>query len=190
MQSPAINDSDLLRIIDNQLARGVERAGTHLACRIGCTSCCIGPFPINALDAERLRKGLHTIAPERAEQLIMRARQAAAEIGGNWRDEQDVFERCAALPCPALDPDTGACELYEFRPIACRTYGPPVRIGDEDLPPCELCFRGGSPQEIEACRIEIEDDGIEEILLDALSDQEDTLVALAITAAADSPDAC
>ena len=58
-------------------------------------------------------------------------------------------------PCPALDPDTGACDLYAARPIACRTFGPPIRFAGEDLGVCELCFQGASDEQIAACAVEI-----------------------------------
>jgi hypothetical protein len=44
--------------------------------------------------------------------------------------------------CPALDPGSGACVLYDWRPLSCRTFGPPVRVAREDLPPCECASAG------------------------------------------------
>jgi Fe-S-cluster containining protein len=35
----------------------------------------------------------------------------------------DVLEPRRAVTCPLLDPATGACLVYDFRPVACRTYG-------------------------------------------------------------------
>jgi len=66
------------------------------------------------------------------------------------------FERHERLPCPALDPDTGCCDLYEARPLSCRTFGPPVRLDGEPLPPCILCFAGAPAQTVEACRITLD----------------------------------
>jgi hypothetical protein len=62
-------------------------------------------------------------------------------------------------------PGTGACDLYEARPLSCRAYGPPVRIGPEDLPPCRLCFVGAARREITRCRVEIDGAGLEDRLL-------------------------
>ena len=47
-------------------------------------------------------------------------------------------------PCPALDPETGTCDLYASRPITCRCFGPPVRCDSGALGICELCFDGAS----------------------------------------------
>jgi hypothetical protein len=51
-------DRDLIQILDAALAESVRKSGEWLVCRVGCTECCIGPFPINQLDARRLREGL------------------------------------------------------------------------------------------------------------------------------------
>ena len=64
-------------------------------------------------------------------------------------------EPCQRVTC---NPETGACVVYAWRPICCRTYGPSVRIGGDDLPPCPLCFKGASSEAIEAARRTIDVD--------------------------------
>src|SRR6185295_9625592 len=44
------DDRRLLRVVDDALADGYRLGGDHLACRVGCTECCIGPFPITLVD--------------------------------------------------------------------------------------------------------------------------------------------
>jgi Fe-S-cluster containining protein len=83
------------------------------------------------------------------------------------------FARHEAVPCPALDPASGGCDLYAWRPVTCRTYGPPVRAGGEDLPPCRLCFAGAAPAEVELCRVDVDPGRVEDALLDALGDDPD-----------------
>jgi Fe-S-cluster containining protein len=136
--------------------------------------------------------------PERARRLAGRARAQIPVLSegfpgdprtGALAPEEELedeaaaeafFSRHAALPCPALAPETGRCEVYEHRPIPCRTFGPPVRIGDADLPPCRLCFVGSSPDEVEACRAEPDPDGLEDRLLGRFGDAPDTLVAFVL----------
>jgi Fe-S-cluster containining protein len=177
----ARGDERLLRSVDGALEAGARRAGAWLACRVGCTECCIGPFPITWLDARRLADGLRELAardPERAAAVQKRA-QAAVRALRRWfpgdpatgrlnEDEaarQRFFDRHAARPCPALDARTGACELYAARPLGCRSYGPPLRVGGEDLPPCRLCFVGAGPRAIERSRVEIDGAATEDRLL-------------------------
>jgi Fe-S-cluster containining protein len=69
-------------------------------------------------------------------------------------------------PCPALDPDTGACDLYAARPMTCRTFGPPVRSGPEGaLGVCELCYHGASDKQIASCEMKPDPDNLEETLI-------------------------
>ncbi len=179
-------DRLLLKTVANELA---SRDRSRLACRPGCTPCCIGPFPINQLDAWRLRRGLQTLAaadPARAARVQERARDAVRRMGSEApAPGEDFWTRFQELPCPALDPETGACDLYDARPLTCRTYGPPVRIAGAGLPPCRLCLRNATPQQIEAARATIDPDGIEELLLTELENSGapagDTLIALALS---------
>ena len=163
-------DRRLLALVDAALDRARTEAGAHLVCQSGCTPCCFGPFAITQLDARRLREGLRALAetePERADAVRQRAASAVARqapafgaghagIFATEAEEERFYESFASDPCPALDPDSGACTVYASRPVACRTYGPPVRIGGDDLPPCPLCFKGAPSVEIEAARQTIE----------------------------------
>jgi Fe-S-cluster containining protein len=150
----------LVQIVDDALAESARKAGAWLACRPGCCQCCLGPFPISPLDAGRLRDGLAVLEsgdPARAARVRDRAKA--------WveNDEQ---------PCPALDPDAGTCDLYAWRPLTCRTFGPPVRCASGELAICELCFDGASPEEIEACVVELDVEA-----LDPTAGEETTVAA-------------
>jgi Fe-S-cluster containining protein len=164
-------EAELVQIVDAGMREAVERSGAHLACYRGCAVCCFGPFPITWLDAQRLQRGLTELDSadrDAAAAIRDRARAAVAsfadffpgDVGAGVLpesfDEADFAGHYANVACPALDPDSGACVLYEHRPIACRTYGPPLRLEGEDLPPCPLCFRHASAEEIECARVEVE----------------------------------
>src|SRR3974390_3190933 len=156
---PSSGDQKLIQIVDKALAQASRRSGKWLACRPGCTQCCIGVFPINQLDAVRLRRGLTELekrAPGGAEAVRQRARDAltrlrpefpgdpASGILDEGEEADRRFENFANdEPCPVLDPETGMCELYDSRPMTCRVFGPPVR-SEDGLGVCELCFQGAS----------------------------------------------
>ena len=77
-------DGRLLAAVDLTMAEAVRRCGALIACRPGCIECCIGPFPISALDAERLSRGLAQLSrrdPARAEAVRERAGMSAALPG-------------------------------------------------------------------------------------------------------------
>lgn len=188
-------DAALLQIVDAALAESARRCGPWLVCRPGCTPCCLGPFAITALDVRRLQRGLADLSardPDRAARVRERGREAVArlsprypgdrETGKLWRDAE-AGDRFAALaedePCPALDPDTGTCDLYAARPITCRTFGPPVRFGEGSVAVCELCFQGASDQQIADCEVDVDPGGLEAQLLDELGGDE-TIVAFAL----------
>lgn len=201
-------DATLLRRVDTALAAGVRRAGDRLACRLGCTECCIGPFPITQLDARRLADGLrelHDREPRRAAAIRRRARVALRALrhgfpgdsrSGRLNEDEAArerfLERHAAQPCPVLDPKTGACELYAARPLTCRSYGPPLRVGREDQPPCRLCFVGAGDREIERCRVALDPGGLEDRLLQRLWREgepaaSETLIACALAGDPERP---
>ncbi|MCS6952398.1 MAG: YkgJ family cysteine cluster protein [Bryobacterales bacterium] len=193
-------DELLLRVLSEALEEAARRAGPRLACRIGCIECCIGPFPITLLDAWRLRNALRDLAardPERAARIRRRALDSLARLApdfpGDLRSgilhpdataEEAFATRHESEPCPLLEPESGACELYDARPVSCRTFGPPVRLAGENLPPCRLCFQDSPAEEIEACRVEIDPDGVEEALLleleQAVETRGETIVAFAL----------
>src|SRR6202451_4788639 len=142
----AVNDRTLVQIVDSALADSARRSGKWLVCRPGCTQCCVGVFTINQLDAARLREGLAQLedsAPERARRVRERAREAVSRLSRDFPGDptsglldegEDAEQRFAEFaneePCPALDPATGLCELYESRALYCRVFGPPVRSED------------------------------------------------------------
>ena len=193
-------DQKLIQIVDSALADAARRSGAWLACRLGCTQCCIGPFPINQLDALRLRRGLadlEQLAPERAASVRQRARESVARLSREFPGdpltgilhegeaaEQQFANFANDEPCPALDPQTGACELYAARPITCHVFGPPVR-SEDGLGVCELCFQGASDEEIAACEMIPDPDDLESRLLAELEKKTaargNTIIAFCLT---------
>ncbi len=198
-------DQQLVQIIDSALADTARRSGASLVCKLGCTQCCIGPFAINQLDVLRLQEGLAELEatdPNRAAQVRERARASVASLAADFPgnpatgilDEGDAaearFETFANdEPCPVLDPQTGACDLYSSRPMTCRVFGPPVR-SDNGLGVCELCYHGASDEQIAACEMEVDPDGVEQVLLEDLERTSGrrgrTIVAFALGLQADS----
>jgi Fe-S-cluster containining protein len=156
-------------------------------------------FAINQLDAHRLREGLADLeltAPDRAREVRERARKSAVRLAADFPgnpatgllDEGAIAEERFAdfandEPCPALDPETGNCELYEARPMTCRTFGPPVR-SEDGLGVCELCYHGASDEEIASCEMVPDPDDLESALLQQLERtagvRGETIVAFAL----------
>jgi Fe-S-cluster containining protein len=164
-------DQQLIQIVDVAMAEAARKGGDWVVCRRGCCECCLGVFPIAQADAVRLRDGLRELErtdPARAAEVSRRSRAAvgrytadfpgdlATGILGDDPDSQQRFDSFADDdPCPALDPETGACDLYAWRPMTCRTFGAAIRLNEDSVDICELCYRGATDEEIIACEVEL-----------------------------------
>lgn len=198
-------DAELVQIVDAALADAARRAGGWLACRLGCTQCCHGAFAISALDALRLETGMNALRaakPDLAAHIEARAQAWIEEFGpefpgrletgvlGDSDSERERFEDFANdAPCPALDPSTGGCDVYAWRPMTCRVFGPPVRMASgaadvEALGHCELCFVGAEESEVTACEMPVPYDLEAELLKESadgeLGGASETVVAFAL----------
>jgi Fe-S-cluster containining protein len=158
--------TDLFPILDAALASTTERSGNWLACRPGCHQCCVGVFAISQLDAEQLREGLALADPAVSQRIRARVAASQARLVADFpgdpttgllftepQHEEAFADFANDEPCPVLDPETGTCDLYAFRPVQCRTFGPPVRDVDDQLTVCELCFVDAPAEEIERCEM-------------------------------------
>ncbi len=141
------------------MAEAVRLGGAWIACRPGCCECCIGPFPISPSDAARLREGLSRLDSSTAQCVRDRAADYIASIQSY--DEDGLPEAMDDVACPALNPITGCCDLYDSRPITCRTFGPAVKTEGGAVGSCELCFQGASDEQIAACAVEIDREALD-----------------------------
>jgi len=177
---PASADRQFVQIVDSAVADATSRSGKWLACRPGCTQCCVGVFAINQLDVLRLQRGLAELektSPDRAQSVRFRAQHAVARLSAEFPgnpvtgilDEGDDAERRFSEfgndeVCPALDPATGLCELYEHRPVTCRVFGLPIR-SEDGIGVCELCFQGATDTEVLAAELNADPNDDESALL-------------------------
>jgi Fe-S-cluster containining protein len=198
-----VQDKKLIQIVDAARLDAEWRSGDWLICKPGCTPCCIGVFAIDQLDVLRLQEGLAQLDatdPERAARVRQRARESWERVASKFQgdphtgilgdddDAAEEFEEFADYePCPALDPDRGTCDVYAWRPITCRVFGPPVR-SEGGLGVCELCYHGATPDEIASCELKLNEANalqaelVEE--LEKIGNKGRTIVAFALAQAA------
>jgi Fe-S-cluster containining protein len=130
----------------------IDAQPQNLQCGRGCSLCCYGLFEIGSGDVPVIAEGLAKLHPMRRKKIIRKAIAIIAESrhpdlrSCSPVDKEKFFNRTASVPCPALS-ENGECEIYESRPLVCRTFGLPLRdraryIGDV----CELNF-DGAPHE-------------------------------------------
>jgi Fe-S-cluster containining protein len=131
----------------------MREQAANLQCGKGCSLCCYGLFEIGSGDLPILAAGLETLHPMRRRSVVRRAVDiVAASQHPNLREcsprEKDAFfERTSATACPCLD-SAGSCMVYDSRPLVCRTFGLPLRNGDDYLGDvCELNFTAATEEE-------------------------------------------
>jgi Fe-S-cluster containining protein len=198
-------DQRLIQIVDAALAETTRQSGAWLACKPGCAHCCTGVFAINQLDSWRLRRGLAELIeadPPRAQRVLARGQASLHRLSADFPgdvtsgcldDDESARQRFSEFgndePCPVLDPDAGTCDLYEFRPMTCRVFGPPIRQ-EEGLAVCELCYQGATHEEIAACEMRPDPDDMETKVLQELENKlgvrGETIVAYSVASVVES----
>ena len=110
-------------------------------------------FEIGSGDVPLIAEGLEQLHPMRRKKIIRRALEIVeSSAHPNLREsspeeKEAFFERTQSTPCPNLD-ETGACMMYEQRPLVCRTFGLPLREGRKYIGDiCELNFTESSTKE-------------------------------------------
>lgn len=140
MAAPILPDPALLYDhTDQWFQRATAALLNEVPCRPGCTSCCIGPFPITILDIDMLQQGLDGLPPDRRHRIEQRAiaQTTAMEAAFPQLDQTELLDTWSDLeidrlvttfghhPCPALEAD-GRCGVYQHRPLVCRSMGIPI----------------------------------------------------------------
>ena len=102
--------------------------GAHVQCGAGCHSCCHPSLTVSEVEARLIRAWL-------ARDPELKGRLLDLE-----RRDPHAGQRCAFLS------EEGRCEIYEVRPVVCRSFGVPLlqiedpEAGEASLSVCELNF--------------------------------------------------
>ncbi|MGZ3419762.1 MAG: YkgJ family cysteine cluster protein [Polyangiales bacterium] len=102
----------LHRAVDAMTAPIARAHGGKLACRRGCSGCCVDDITVFAVEAEA----------------IVRAHGALLE-----NEEPHPAGACAFLDAE------GGCRIYAERPYVCRTQGLPLRWIEDDHEARDVC---------------------------------------------------
>ena len=120
--------------IDTAVQKAFDRAKDALKCAKGCSSCCVDGLTVLPVEA------------------------ALIEASGRFPPAKSMPGMCAFLD------ESGACSIYEVRPVMCRTHGlalktteaqgPPrpgaglgrLRVLADDVSACELNYTTRAPK--------------------------------------------
>jgi len=113
--------TSLTQIQDEVRQRTGEIAAAHgnWPCRKGCDDCCrqlASPPRITREEWLPIAAAIEALPAAVAESVRRRIRESAGQS--------------RPVVCPLLDGDSGACLVYEARPVACRAYGFYAERGD------------------------------------------------------------
>ena len=152
--------------IDSFVAKVGGRYPGELACRAGCSDCCVGGLSVTEVEASAIARLLATMSESERAALARRA-------------DAPNDERCVALD------DDGRCGIYAARPIVCRSHGVPIRFRD--------AFGEAEPSDVrrlpivDVCHRNFETMALETIAPDCILDQTTLSTALASIDAMDRP---
>ena len=102
---------ELAAKVDAFFARVQARHGGDMECGSGCSDCCHVRLTVTRAEAEAILALGVRVVPNPSE------------------------DRCAALDA------AGRCQIYDARPIVCRSHGAPIRLHDRSLPVVQSCTR-------------------------------------------------
>lgn len=108
---PVSRLSELTAKIDGFFTRVETRHGADMQCRTGCSDCCHTRLTITRVEADAIRA-----------------------LGRRVTLNPDP------TLCAALDAQ-GRCQIYEARPVVCRSHGVPIRMREGSLPVIRSCHR-------------------------------------------------
>ncbi|HEY8280416.1 MAG TPA: YkgJ family cysteine cluster protein [Bdellovibrionota bacterium] len=101
---------ELCARLDSKFSEIHGRYSSQFACRNGCHSCCKPGIKVNRLEKEALK------------QFLLSHPSVRNEIEATERENPHGGKRCNFLSV------SGACLVYEARPLVCRSHGAPLQM--------------------------------------------------------------
>ncbi|OQX61939.1 MAG: hypothetical protein B5M56_07900 [Desulfococcus sp. 4484_241] len=128
----------LVEMVDGIFARVKEEHPDRVKCKKGCSDCCFALFDLTLVEAIYINHAFNN-AFGRDEQMLEKANRADRQIyklkkrayreHREGKNEVEILAEMGRqrIRCPLLN-EQDMCDLYDHRPITCRTYGIPTAI--------------------------------------------------------------
>lgn len=131
----------LVKQVDGAVDKVKNEFGDCVNCKQGCADCCHALFDMTLIEAMyvkmkfdecfsgKLKHDILTYA-DKADRKIFKLKKAATEAEKGGINGEKIINRISKekIACPLLD-ENNQCQMYDFRPIACRVYGIPTSTG-------------------------------------------------------------
>ncbi len=141
--------------VDEMFDRMKEKYPDEIRCDSGCTECCYGLFDLTLIEAVYVNFHFHRIftgpsketlleKANRIDRQTYKIKKAAFKAQQQGKDEDAIMEEVARqrVRCALLNEDN-RCDLYAFRPIACRIDGIPAAVAGKGRTCPQSGFRAG-----------------------------------------------
>jgi Fe-S-cluster containining protein len=112
----------LVAKVEGFTSAAFERRRADMACRSGCDACCHAWLTVSPVETHQVREAIGALPAATRVELAARGRLELA------REAAGESARCAML---AAD---GRCDVYEARPLVCRTQGHALRYPSGFVP--------------------------------------------------------
>ena len=135
---------DITNLIQQEFERNVDKYGSKIQCRRGCSQCCSQIFNITQVDAFVIGEHVKTLPLDKQKELKQKAKEYLQEKERKNLNINAEYSVTPKIPCPALG-DEGECTIYEARPVVCRRFGMPMYDykNPGKIYACELNFAEG-----------------------------------------------
>jgi uncharacterized protein len=130
----------------NFFQRVLEKHGSAMSCRAGCSACChvsLDVFESEALRMVAWARDLAKSGRAALQEALLRAKSEGGTAG------LDALGKKRA-PCVFLS--GGFCSVYEARPVICRTQGAPLQLKKDD-------GKGNVTVAVDACPLNFKSEG-------------------------------
>lgn len=130
---------DLVKLVDEAFNKVKAQHGDCVKCAGGCSDCCFAIFDLTFIEAMYINHHFNQKytggsvrydmmeRANRADRKLYKLKKKAHELSVEGKDELSIIGEMSMerVRCPLLNLED-KCDLYDFRPIACRVYGIPT----------------------------------------------------------------
>lgn len=125
----------IYQVLDAVMAENIKSSGLVLICKSGCSTCCNQLVTCTQIEMDEIIRFIDFLPREKRIPLLRRMRDAVIQ----WRDyfnkeghllkfdQLKYWRDWFGKPCPFLNSENGACDIYSVRIIDCRTLTSTIR---------------------------------------------------------------